>query len=372
MKQTWLRLVLIVLIVFLRGADEVSAIDGGKPQKGNNGFGIEGIANDDHQYAGSRFAEVRDAVFANPYSPPYEKFPVTLGSLLSGVLPFGKPWQFLAAARRTVASEADLRWGPDGKGFRRLLHPSGVCLAGVWEITEETPYGGYFRKGSRALVMARYSSATETRRGHTRSLAMVGRVYPTTDPADPRPLRSASFITQQDIGGDFSRSINDAVLRNAPNVSAHRRGWGTTAFLVTGIALGLADQKNTIRQLYEIAELGKPEGEPTRAPEFLQFVVAADQPVIPGQELDFRDEVMAQVYKTPKRSLTFRIETSDTGNTRGPNFFLRRKIQGWRQIGTLTFDAATVSYNCDHVFHANHPPWRRDRNDPATADRKHL
>jgi hypothetical protein len=338
----------------------------------DNDFGIESIADDDRQYAGSRYADVRDAIFANPYSRPYERFPVTLGSLLRGVLPFGKPWQFLGAARRTVASGADLRWGPDGKGFRRLLHPSGICLTGMWEITEETPYSGYFRKGSRGLAIARYSTATETRRGHTRSMAMVGRIYPTDDPADPRKLRSASFITQEDIAGQSTRTINDAVLRNAPDVTVHRRGWGVPAFLVTAIVLGIADKKNTMRQLYEIAELGKPDGEPTRAPEFIQFIVSPNQPVIPGENLDFRDEIMAQVYDTAARSLTFRIETTDTGKSRGPNFFLRRTNSNWRPIGTLAFDAAVASYNGDHVFHANHPPWRRDKNDPSTAKRKRL
>ena len=338
----------------------------------SDGYGIEGIVNDDQRYAGTRYGEMRDAMFANPYPRPYPIAPLTLGSLLRGVLPFGKPWQFLAAARRTVASDADLRWGTDGKGFRRLLHPNGICMTGVWEITAETPYSGYFRQGSRGLVVARYSTAAETRRGNTRSLAMVGRVYPTTDPDDPRPLRSASFITQEDIGGAYSRTINEAVLRNAPNVTASRRGWAVPAFLVTGIVLGIADKKNTIRQVYEIAELGKPAGEPTRAPEFMQLLVAPDQPVIPGDKLDVRDEIMAQIYETAKRSLTFRIETSDTGVTRGPGFYQRRTITNWQQIGTITFDAAVASYNGDHVFHVNHPPWRRDRNDPSTAHRRRL
>jgi hypothetical protein len=331
-------------------------------------FGIVGIADDDLRYAGARYAEVRDAIFANPYPRPYEIFPVTLGSLLRGALPFGKPWQFLSAARRTVRSDADLRWGPDRKGFRRLLHASGVCMTGVWEITEETPYSGYFAKGSRGLIIARYSvSAQETRRGHTRSLAMVGRIYPTTDPNDPRPLRSASFITQEDIGGAHSRSINEAVLRNAPNVTASRRGWGVPAFLVTGLVLALTDKQTTQRQVYEIAELGKPAGEPTRAPEFLQFIVSPDQPVIPGDDLDFRDEVMAQIHDTPLRSLTFRIETSDTGESHGPDPLKRRTIANWKPIGTVKFDAAVVSFNGDRVFNVNHPPWRTDRNDPSTA-----
>lgn len=30
-------------------------------------FGIEGMTDDDRAYRGSRFAEVRDAIFANPY-----------------------------------------------------------------------------------------------------------------------------------------------------------------------------------------------------------------------------------------------------------------------------------------------------------------
>jgi hypothetical protein len=343
-------------------------------------FGIEGLAEDDRRFSGSRFAEVRDAVFANPYRnvwgaegvPPFDRFPVTLGSLFRGVLPFGKPWPFLAAARRSVASNADLRWGPDGKGYRRLLHPNGICLTGSWEITEETPYSGYFRKGSRGLLVARYSTCcTETRRGNTRSLALVGRIYPTTDRNHPTPLPTASFITQQDIGGEDSQTINEAILLNAPNTTASRRGLGVPILLTTGIVLLLSDKQPTIRQVYEIAELGKPDGEPTRAPEFMRFTVVPEQPVMPGDALDFRDEIMAQIYDRgdprPKRTLTFRIETSDQGVTRGNALKQRREIAGWRPIGTMTFEDAVASYNGDHVVHFNHPPWRADRNDPRTA-----
>jgi hypothetical protein len=343
-------------------------------------LGIEGLTDEDRQFTGSRFATVRDAIFANPYQKvwgavgetPFERFPVTLGSVLRGVLPLGKPWEFLSAARRSVASKADLRWGPDGKGYRRLLHPNGICLTGTWQITEETPYTGFFRKGSRGLVVARYSTCcTETRRGYTRSLALVGRVYPTTDPGHPEPLPTASFITQQDIGGEDSASINQAVLRNAPNTTAFRRGSGLPVLLTTAIVLILADKRPSARQVYQIAELGKPKSEPTRAPEFMQLSVVAGQPIIPGDRLDFRDEIMAQIFDPgdpkPKRTLTFRIETSDEGVTRGSPLKERREITGWREVGTMTFDNAVASYNGDHVVHFNHPPWRDDRNDPSTA-----
>jgi hypothetical protein len=271
-----------------------------------------------------------------------------------------------------VASDAVLRWGPDGKGYRRLLHPNGICLTGKWEITAETPYSGYFRNGSRGLVVARYSTCcSETRRGYTRSLAMVGRIWPTTDPEHAQPLPSASFITQEDIGGADTPNINQALLRNAPDITPARRGGvsGLLSFMATGIVLTLTDKQVGIRQVYEIAELGKPDGEPTRSPEFMQFTVPPEQPVIPGDDLDFRDEIMAQVYDTPQHSLTFRIETSDTGTIHtGVN--QRSEITGWRQIGTMTFAAAVASYNGDHVIHVHHPPWRENRNDPATIARR--
>ena len=121
---------------------------------------------------------------------------------------------------RTVDSGADLRWGPDRKGFRRIVHPNGVCLIGRWQITADTAYSGYFARGSTALVVARYSTCcTETRRGQTRSLSMVGKLFPTTDPDHAPPLRTANFMTQDDIGGEDTEFINDIELRNAPNTT---------------------------------------------------------------------------------------------------------------------------------------------------------
>jgi hypothetical protein len=72
--------------------------------------------------------------------PPLPIHPVTLSSLLYGILPFGPPYAFRQATERAVDSAADLRWGPDRKGFRRLVHPNGICLTGLWQITEDTGY----------------------------------------------------------------------------------------------------------------------------------------------------------------------------------------------------------------------------------------
>lgn len=345
-------------------------------------FGTEELTDADRGYRGSRFSEVRDAVFANPYrpvwgapgEPPWPDYAVTLRSVLRGALAPGLPYFFRQAVARAVDSPADLRWGSDGKGFRRLLHPNGICLTGLWEITEETGYSGYFTNGSRALVIARYSTCcTATERGRKRSLSLVGKLYPTTDPQHAEPLRTAHFITQQDIGGDRSDYINDAVTLNAPNTTAWRRGLGTPVLLVTGIVFGQTDKNPTIRQLYQIAELGKPEGEATRTPRFMRLVVAPEQPRIAGDALDFRDEIMAQIFDrgdpAPRRTLTFVIEVTEDGATRGPDFFQRRSFSGWRRIGRMVFDNAVASYNGDFVLHFTHPTWRDDPNDPATATR---
>lgn len=348
----------------------------------NRFYGAEAMNEEDRAYAGSSFAKVRDAIFENPYQPVWGQngspslpvYKVTLASLLRGILSFGRRYIFKQAVRRSVDSGADLRWGPDGNGFRRLLHPNGVCLTGLWEITEETEYSGYFQKGSRAMIVGRYSTCcTETRRGHTRSLALVGKLFPTTDPNGKEPMRTAGFITQQDIAGDHTDYINDAELRNAPDVRSWRRGLGIPILLITGAVFGKVDKEPSQRQLYQIAELGKSPDVPTRCPEFMRLLVADDQPRIEGDELDFRDEVMAQIFDSgepaPKRTLTFQIEVTDHGKLFGTPVFQKRTFSDWRPIGKMTFDNAVISYNGDFVIHFNHPTWRSDRNDPATATR---
>jgi hypothetical protein len=105
----------------------------------------------------------------------------------------------------------------------------------------------------------------------------------------------------------------------------------------------------------------------------MRLLVDPEQPRIDGEALDFRDEIMAQIFDkgdpTPKRKLTFHIEVTDEGSTHGTQGSLRRTFRNWRSIGKLMFDNAVASYNGDFVIHFNHPTWRNDRNDPSTATR---
>jgi hypothetical protein len=344
-------------------------------------FGIEQVTEEDRAYNGSRFSEVREAIFANPYqevwgregAPLLPCYETKLLNVLRGILPFGQPYLFRQAAERAVDSRADLRWGPDGKGFRRIIHPNSVCLTGLWEVTEETEYSGYFAKGSQALLVGRYSSSDSPIRGRLRSLALVGKLFPTVDPNHTKPLGTASFITQQDIGGEHTDYINDAELCNAPNITPWHFGKTMPVLIVAGLLFTFVDKDATMRQVYQIAELGKPSDEPTRAPAFMRLLVAPDQPRIEGENLDLRDEVLGQIFDkgdpVPKRKLTFYIEVTDEGTTKTITGSVRRAFQNWRRIGKLTFDDAVASYNGDFVIHFNHPGWRDDRNNPATANR---
>ena len=339
-------------------------------------------ADDSGRYVGSRFADVVEALNANPYQriwgatgePALPVQEVTLRTVIGGLASFGFPKQFRADSARTLDSPVDLRWGPEGKGFRRLVHPNGVCLTGRWTIDADTPYSGYFAKGSSALVVARYSTCcTETRRGQTRSLSLVGKLFPTSDPYHLTPLRTANFFTQEDIGGSRTEFINDAELRNAPDTTLANRGAGVPMLITVGLVFRNVDQQPSMRQLYPIAELDKPAGTPTQAPEFMRMLVAPEQPRIPGTDLDFRDEVMAQIFDKgdpfPKRTLTFNIELTDEGETSGPASRERRTFRNWRKVGRLVFDNAVVSHNGDWVIHFGHPTWRTDRNDASTATR---
>lgn len=335
-------------------------------------------------YEGSTFAEVREAIFANAYyrvwgapgEPPLPVYDVTLRRAMLGMFPGGMPWHFQQAANRTIESRADLRWGDNERGFRRILHPNSVCLTGTWEIDAEatTSYTGYFSAGSKALLVARYSvCCTETRRGRNRSLSLVGKLFPTTDPAHTNRLKTVSFITQEDLGGSRSFDIADVELRNAPDTTPLRRGAGLPIFMLTGIVLLRADKEPTIRQLYEIAELGKPDTQRTNAPQFMRLVTARASTPPNDPDLDFRDEVLGRLYDrgnpTPQRTLIFHIEVSDEGTTRG-RVVQRRTITGWKRIGRLVFREAVASYNGDFVLHFHHPAWRNDRNDPNTIARK--
>jgi hypothetical protein len=352
------------------------------------GFDLEALhgqqetTDEDRSYKGSRYSEVRQALYANPYrggasgqAPgPLPMFRSTIGNAWRGTLHGHK---FLKeASARTIDTRSDLRWGTDRKGFRRILAPNGICVLGTWEITADNPYTGYFQKGAKGLTIGRVSSdGNETRRGQRRSISLGMKIYPTTDPEHPTPLIPASLIAQEDLGGMRTAFVNDAELRNMPNVHAYRRGIYVLVMIRAGLYFLPLDKVGDVRQLHEIAELDKPANVPTRCPEHMMLKMATGQRRIEGDGLDFRDEIYAHMFspgdQNPTGSMEFDIFVSDTGKRRGFPGFRRVTVTNWQRIGTLRFTEAVCSYNGDHVIHFHHPGWRDNKNDPSTAIRSH-
>jgi hypothetical protein len=342
--------------------------------------GAQEMTAEDRSYRGSRYADVRRALYENPYRDgtsgqapgPLPMFRSTIRNAWRGTL--GHVRYLQQASARTVDSHADLRWGADRKGFRRILAPNGICVLGTWEITEDTPYTGYFKKGSRGLTIGRISSdGNETMRGQRRSISLGMKIYPTMDPNHTAPLIPAGVIAQEDLGGMRTAFINDAELRNMPNVHGYRRGIHVLIMLRAGLYFFRLDKVADVRQLHEIAELGKPADVPTNCPNHMLLKMAPGQRRIPGDALDFREEIYAHLFKpgddAPTGSLDFEIFVSDTGTSRGLPGLRRVTVTGWQRIGLLRFTEAVASYNGDHVIHFHHPGWRDDRNDPSTAIR---
>ena len=87
-------------------------------------FGTEQVTEEDRAYRGSRFSEVRDALFANPYQkvwggrgePPLPSLRCEVAGVLRGVLPFGSAVFFSAGGResRRFASRFALGRRPQG------------------------------------------------------------------------------------------------------------------------------------------------------------------------------------------------------------------------------------------------------------------
>jgi hypothetical protein len=346
-------------------------------------FGHQENTKEDLDYNGSRFSELRDALFENPYQEvwgaggnvPFPAYKATFSQAFRGFILGWKADQLRAASERTVDTRADLRWGPDRKGFRRILHPNGICLFGLWKITKDNPFTGYFRNGRGGLVIARFSSNTTPFRGKRKSFSLVGKIFPTTDEDHANPLIPASFITQQDLGNESTKYINDAAMTNSPNVTALRRfPIGTLILAREGSVFTRVDKQSDIRQLHEIAELGKSSETPTNTPEFMQLQMTAGQPRIEGDRLDFRDEIYGQIFDlgNPKamRALSFDISVSNEGRvTRFTPAFKRVSVKSWDKIGQIVFNNAVASYNGDHVIHFHHPGWRDDKNHSSTAVR---
>ncbi len=291
-------------------------------------------------YEGSTFANVWAQVASDPYAQlPHTQ--VTVGSFFDG-------WhnKLTAAAKRTLAAQDDVL-----PHFNKLLHPNGACMRGVWRITADTPYTGYFAEGSQGLIIGRASAAlTATLQGEYRSLGFAGKLFPTLDPNEQ--VRTANFFTIDDLGGTLTDNYLDTGMTNDIihiSIRPSSLFQGPLAAVV-GQAFLSADKtfnvaQTLIRQLYPISTIGLANADDAVTPTWLMITGAADVQRV--DRSDFRDELRIENYPG---GLAFEIWAADVGTRLG--------WKDWKLIGRIDIDATAVSDSCDHRLHFAHPRYR--------------
>ena len=286
-------------------------------------------------YQGSTFQEVRDQVFSDPYSVlPQQK--VTMRSFFRGLT------NVLAkAALRTLDDPSDII-----PYFQKLVHPNGVALSGTWNITEKTPYTGYFSQGSKGLIMVRCSVAlSQTTRGHYRGFGFAGKLFPTTDPS--KRVKTADFFAIDVFAGTKAPHFTDVELTNdTPTGFNISTLFNLASGLVAVLTFRRADGNNNFRQLYPIAELGLPEGAASVSPRWIMVKAWAGSGK--SEESDFRNELKVENYVN--RTLRFEIWVADSKLPTG-----ERDV---KKIGYIDLTESVASASCDHRLAYHHPRMR--------------
>ncbi len=279
-------------------------------------------------YTGSRYTEVWRQVKSDPYQVLPQQT-VDLSSMY-GFLES----KIRASAERTLTDGSDLL-----PRFRKLVHPNGICLAGTWNITEDSDYTGYFSKGSKGLIIARASSAmSETKRGEYRSFGLAGKIFPTADAQHQEKLKTANFFTVDDLGGTLTDRFTDAPLLNEPKMTKRVGLLGSFATLAAIIkAFRSADGNPGYRPLYPISQLGLNDPEQSVEPKWMMLKAASGQSI---DLADFRHELRVRHYGG---RLVFNIYVADAGQT------------SWQKIGYIAFTDDAISDSCDHRLHFAHP-----------------
>ena len=249
----------------------------------------------------------------------------------------------LTDAKRTLMSREDIL-----PPFEKLAHPNGICFQGQWEITRSNPYSGYFKQGSKALIISRASSAlSNTHSGEIRSFGFAGKLFPTLNKSKISSQPTANFFLIDDLGGTDAPYYTDVSLTNAPPLSFNSELLKHLRYgLKVSNAFEKADQHPTIRQLHEISYLGTGKHTKVITPRWMKIKARSEKKEA-VDNLDFRDELALDRGEL----LVFDISVSSTKNA---------ESKAWQKIGKITLKRSVSSSTCDRRLHFHHPVWRED------------
>ena len=240
--------------------------------------------------------------------------------------------QILKDAKRTLKSKEDIL-----PYFDKLAHPNGICFKGTWNITVQNKYSGYFKKDSKALIIARASSAlSNTKKGQIRTFGFAGKIFPTTNANEILKDNTANFFLIDDLGGTSEEYYTNTTLINTPEVSFNYEVFKNIFYaLKVKSTFEKSDKNPNIRQVYEISQLKE-----TRefiAPKYMKI---KSKYILNKNAIDFRDELEIKNQK-----LIFDIFVSDNK-------------KDWNNIGDIILDESVVSQSCDHRLHFSHPKYK--------------
>lgn len=286
----------------------------------------------DEKYQGSTFKEVRDQVFSDPYES-LPKLPVTKITVFRMFKPFKNLLK--AAAKRTMREEGDIL-----PHFNKLIHSNGVGYSGTWNVTEDNPYTGLFKQGTKVLMVARASCIlTETTKGAHRGFGFAGKIFPTSDPNEK--VKTANLLLLNSFVGTPDRYFSDVEISNNPVIGF---GWNLAKYFgvlaTTLFSFPWADSHLTYRSLYQLARVGVDEDEIVKSPTWL-MVKARDNRL---QDFDdFRREIVVENRNDGRFILD--VFTSESTN---------KKDRQWQPLGYIDLDESIMSESTDHRLHFHH------------------
>jgi hypothetical protein len=179
---------------------------------------------------------------------------------------------------------------PLGFNHTQLAHPNGICFKGLWEIDTENKYSGYFKKNSKGLIIVRASAAmSNTHRGEIRSFGFAGKLFPTLNPQTIIQENTANFFLIDDLGGTRAEHYTDVALSNEPAISKNSDVFKSFLYVLTlARTFSQADKNPSIRQVYEISQLGESNKKSVITPQWMKVEAKRGQTVNAN---DFRDEL---------------------------------------------------------------------------------
>ncbi len=268
-------------------------------------------------------------LYKNGNIPQYPVSFFSLGGFLANKLNF--------VSKRTLADKSDYYT----EGFDKLVHANGICMTGEWEITEANDYTGYFKQGSKGLVIARASVALqETTKKGDRGFGLAFKLFPTLDPNESVP--TANIFTVDILSGARTDRFLETQLTNNPPLIPSLSAAGLLAKI--GPAFSSADSSPTYRPVSSIGRIGEFAND--SSPIFIRL--SADQEgLIKNDEPDFRREIQKAFDQNPQ-GITMNIDISNTPLDRAAS-------SGWQHIGRIQFKKQQLTYSCDHRLHFSHP-----------------